>query len=63
MQKALLSSDLPTTRALESKTDAQPNKSAPIELESSVLEHVSGGAPNGTWAAVAATTSAPNGTW
>ncbi len=61
MQKAL-SSDLPTTVALESKADAQPNKSAPIELESSVLEHVSGGAPNGTWAAVA-TTSAPNGTW
>jgi hypothetical protein len=62
MQKAL-SSDLSGTRALEGQTDTQPNNSAPIELESSVLEHVSGGAPNGTWAAAAATTSAPNGTW
>ena len=63
MQKTFSSSDLSTTRALEGQADTQPNKSAPIELESSVLEHVSGGAPNGTWAAVATTTSAPNGTW
>lgn len=50
-------------RAATGQADCKLNKSAPIELASSMLTHVAGGlAPKGTWAAQTALL-APKGTW
>lgn len=67
MRKNLLTV-LSAIRINKGPVDAEPNKSAPIELDMSVLKHVAGGlAPRGTWGseapADAATVEAPRGTW
>lgn len=65
MQKNF-STDLSATH--EARVAAQPAKSAPIELDASLLTKVGGGlAPRGTWLAVApvgdSVVDAPRGTW
>ena len=65
MQKNF-STDLFATH--EARVAAQPAKSAPIELDASLLSKVGGGlAPRGTWLAEApvgeGVVDAPRGTW
>ena len=68
MQKNF-SSDLNATLAtFAAGVSSQPAKSAPIELDASLLRKVGGGlAPRGTWLAEApvgeAVVEAPRGTW
>lgn len=64
MQKNL-SSDLSATRTTEVRAEALPVRSAPFELDLSVLKHVGGGGPNGNWAVATsmASTDGPNGNW
>ena len=52
MQTNLITSDLPVDRAAEVQSDFKISESAPIELTSFQLKHVSGGTtelPHGTW--------------
>ena len=52
MQTNLITSDLPVDRAAEVQSDFKTSESAPVELTSFELKHVSGGnldAPKGTW--------------
>lgn len=65
MQKNL-STDLSAN--LDTPAAAQPAKSAPVELDASLLSKVGGGlAPRGTWLAEApvgdGVVEAPRGTW
>ena len=47
--------------ATRAATDAPVPKTAPIELDFSVLKHVSGGSPKGTWQSFSV--ESPKGTW
>lgn len=61
MQKNLQS--VPADKAAaKTPIDASLSKPAPLPLDASLLKHVGGGSPKGTWSADA-TISSPKGTW
>jgi hypothetical protein len=57
-----------STQSLEnvasSRTTVPPVRTAPIELDMSLLRHVAGGvSPKGTWASAVIAVQSPKGTW
>ena len=62
MQK-ILSSNVFATRTAAGQIDASALKTHPIELEASLLGHVAGGGPKGTWGVATLVVEGPKGTW
>ena len=57
-----------STQSLEyvasSRTTVPPVRTAPIELDMSLLKHVAGGvSPKGTWCSTDVVVESPKGTW
>ncbi len=60
--QSIRQSDMTVKNVTTTEPVAPLANSAPIELDPAVLNHVGGGSPNGTWAAIDVADS-PNGTW
>jgi hypothetical protein len=63
----IVSSQVSDVSQTEAQIKSQPATTAPIELDFSVLSHVGGAGPHGSWSQVAVTSSTavqgPHGSW
>jgi hypothetical protein len=53
----------PLDHLASNRSAVPPVRTAPVELDLSLLKHVAGGSPKGTWAPMDAVVQSPKGTW